>query len=296
MAYTKLFQSIVTSSIWTEDDKTRIVWITMLALADRHGEIQASIPGLARVSGVSIADTEGAIAKLLAPDPYSRTTDDEGRRIEKIEGGWALLNHAKYREMASDDDRKTKAAVRQKRFRDKESRNNNASVTPSNAPVTHESRQIPQAEAKADTEAKAKQEKIYTLTAAPVRSDAGLGKKQSTAARTTQALQEAQSVELDMLASTELKLAWIDWQEWRTERATSPLTGEKVSHWTARSARDAAKGLMAIAAKSESKAIDAIAYSISKRYTGIFERPSPLTASQPFGNPRPKNIYTGPVV
>ena len=170
MAYTKLFQSIVTSSIWTEDDKTRIVWITMLALADRHGEIQASIPGLARVSGVSIADTEGAIAKFLAPDPYSRTTDDEGRRIEKIEGGWALLNHAKYREMASDDDRKTKAAVRQKRFRDKESRNSNAFVTPSNATVTPESRQIPQAEA--ETEEKAKAEEKYTPP--PTRGEAEL--------------------------------------------------------------------------------------------------------------------------
>ena len=67
--YTKLFNSIVTSTIWTEDDKTRIVWITMLAIADQNGEVQASIPGLARLAAVSISDAEMAIAKFLGPDP-----------------------------------------------------------------------------------------------------------------------------------------------------------------------------------------------------------------------------------
>ena len=69
--YTKLFNSIVTSTIWTEDDKTRIIWITMLAMSDKNGEVQASIPGLARLSGISIEDTEKAIKKLMEPDAYS---------------------------------------------------------------------------------------------------------------------------------------------------------------------------------------------------------------------------------
>ena len=149
IGYTKLFSSIVTSTIWVESDRTRIVWITMLALADRNGEIQASIPGLARLAGVPIPDCEEAIAKFTAPDPYSRTPDDQGRRIEKIEGGWALLNHAKYREMASRDESKAANAERQHRHREKAKRNDtvtpsnalvtksNATVTKSNAEVTH---------------------------------------------------------------------------------------------------------------------------------------------------------------
>ena len=96
MSYTKLFNSIITSTIWTEDDKTRIVWITMLALADKYGEIQGSVPGIARIAGVSVEDACWAINKFLAPDPYSRTKDDEGRRIEEIDGGWALIDPAKY--------------------------------------------------------------------------------------------------------------------------------------------------------------------------------------------------------
>ena len=149
IGYTKLFSSIVTSTIWVESDRTRIVWITMLALADRNGEVQASIPGLARLAGVPIPDCEEAVAKFMAPDPYSRTLDDEGRRIEKIEGGWALLNHAKYREMASRDDSKAANAERQQRHREKAKRN--ATVTPSNAKVTH-TLHIAEAEAEAEAE------------------------------------------------------------------------------------------------------------------------------------------------
>jgi hypothetical protein len=130
-AYTKLFNSIVTSTIWTEDDKTRIVWITMLAMSDKNGEVHASIPGLARVAGVSVPDCENAISKLLSPDDYSRTPDFEGRRIAPIDGGWELLNHAKYRLMASREDAKAATAARVKRHRARKS-----DVTPCNGHVT----------------------------------------------------------------------------------------------------------------------------------------------------------------
>lgn len=155
MSYTKLFNSIITSTIWTEDDKTRILWITMLALADKNGEVQASIPGLARVAGMSVADCEAAINKFLGPDPYSRTPDDEGRRIEAIPGGFALLNHGKYREMASRDESIEANAERQRRYRERVKRNasvtdSNATVTPCHASVTDN---LHIAEAEADTEA-----------------------------------------------------------------------------------------------------------------------------------------------
>lgn len=152
MAYTKLFSSIIGSSIWLEDDQTRLVWITMLAMADRNGEVVVSVPGLAKFSGVSLEATERALEKFMSPDPHSRTKDDEGRRIEPIEGGWALLNHAKYRAMASKDESKQAAAIRQKRFRDKQKRNG---VTDSNATVTHD-RDIADADADSEADKKGK--------------------------------------------------------------------------------------------------------------------------------------------
>ena len=110
--YTKLFKSILASSIWSEDDQTRIVWITLLAMADKHGEVHASVPGLARLAGVPIAATETALQRFLSPDPYSRTPDNEGRRLLPMEGGWRIANHAKYRLMASREDEKAKTAAR----------------------------------------------------------------------------------------------------------------------------------------------------------------------------------------
>ena len=79
--YTKLFASIVTSTIWSEDDTTRILWITMLALADQHGHVAATVPGLARIAGISVEDTLTGIGRLLAADQFSRTTTNEGRRV-----------------------------------------------------------------------------------------------------------------------------------------------------------------------------------------------------------------------
>jgi hypothetical protein len=143
MGYTKLFSSIVASTIWREDDKTRIVWITLLAMADKNGEVQASVPGLADFARVTIKEARAALGKLMSPDEDSRTKTDEGRRIEEIDGGWLIINHAKYRHMASKDESKTAAAVRQKRYRERQKRNG---VTRSNGTVTHD-RDIAEAEA-----------------------------------------------------------------------------------------------------------------------------------------------------
>ena len=117
--YTKLFSSILGSTVWREPAATKVVWITMLAMKDLDGNVEASIPGLANFAGTTIDETETAIAKFLAPDPYSRTPDHEGRRIEPIDGGWRILNHGKYREKMSAEDMKAKAAVRQQRFRER---------------------------------------------------------------------------------------------------------------------------------------------------------------------------------
>lgn len=104
--FTKLFSSIVTSTIWQEDDKTRIVWITLLALADAQGRVEGSVPGLAHVAHVGLGECEHALERLSSPDPYSRTKDFEGRRIEAIDGGWQILNYAKYRERRDPEARR----------------------------------------------------------------------------------------------------------------------------------------------------------------------------------------------
>lgn len=115
--FTKLFASITESTIWDEDAETCKVWITMLAMADRYGQVMASIPGLANRSRVSIERVRSALQKFLQPDPESRTKDLEGRRVEEIDGGWRLVNHAKYRAIGNQDERRQYKAQKQKEYR-----------------------------------------------------------------------------------------------------------------------------------------------------------------------------------
>lgn len=148
-AFTKLFSSITDSSIWSEDSDTRVVWVTMLAMADQFGRVHAAIPGLAKRAMVSVQKTEEAIQKFLLPDPYSRTKDHEGRRIEVIGGGWRLLNHEMYRNLRSEDDRKEQNRLAQQRRREKLKNVSNSSANVS----TGQQNQPPSAQAEAYTEA-----------------------------------------------------------------------------------------------------------------------------------------------
>lgn len=106
MGYTKLFSSIVASTIWREDDKTRIVWITMLAMKNERHIVEASIPGLADMARVSLKECEAALGKLEGPDKYSRNQENKGRRIEPCPGGWLILNGEHYRQLLSADERR----------------------------------------------------------------------------------------------------------------------------------------------------------------------------------------------
>jgi len=75
----------------------------MLAMADRKGRVFGSIPGLANRARISLESAEDSINRFLSPDKYSRTENNEGRRIEKIKGGWRLLNYQAYREMQDEE-------------------------------------------------------------------------------------------------------------------------------------------------------------------------------------------------
>lgn len=120
--YTKLFSSLITSTIWREPDHVRIVWITMLALADKNGEVQGSIPGLSDMARVSLKDCQDALLALESPDEWSRTKDHEGKRIETIDGGWMVLNHPKYRRIMSADERREYNRLKKAEQRERESK------------------------------------------------------------------------------------------------------------------------------------------------------------------------------
>lgn len=137
--YNKLFTKILDSSIWLEPTPTRVIWITMLAAMDEHGFVQfASIPNLAHRAILSIPETEEAVKVLESPDPNSSDPDNEGRRIERVPGGWMILNSAKYRVMVNRVVIQEQTRERVRRHREKKAGNVpetacNAAVTPSEA-------------------------------------------------------------------------------------------------------------------------------------------------------------------
>jgi hypothetical protein len=98
MGFTKLDNGIILSSIWSEPLATRVVWITMLAMSDRNGFVSCSYPGLQRSANVTPDEFDIAIKALESPDPHSRTPDNEGRRIKRVDGGFFILNYTHYRE------------------------------------------------------------------------------------------------------------------------------------------------------------------------------------------------------
>jgi hypothetical protein len=135
--YVKLFGSILDSSIWAEDNDTRILWITMLVMADAEGLVIAAPGALAYRARISVAGFKRAIKVLESPDLESKSQDYGGRRVERIDGGWQILNYQKYREIRTLE--QMRSAERQARHRAKNRVTDNVTdeaghdVTPSDA-------------------------------------------------------------------------------------------------------------------------------------------------------------------
>lgn len=117
MPFAKLDHGIIKSSIWSEPPATRVVWITMLAIKDENGFVSTSRSGLCRLCNVTQLEFDAAISCLESPDIESRTPDNDGRRIDKIDGGWIILNNDKYR--LHDDIQRDKTRERVRKYREK---------------------------------------------------------------------------------------------------------------------------------------------------------------------------------
>lgn len=153
MSYSKLHSSIVNSSLWTQADSVRVLFVTLLAIADREGYIYGSKIGLSRIANIKADDIDFSFSTLLLPDPDScdliRSPENEGKRLEEISGGFRLLNYEYYRGLRDDDERREQNKQAQKRFRDKQSATVSNSK-PASAKVTQGQKIVSPAEAEAD--------------------------------------------------------------------------------------------------------------------------------------------------
>lgn len=108
---------LLNSTLWEEAPEVRLVFISMLAIADRAGFVDcpAGVPTLARRINLPTDYIERALAILEAPDPRSRSKSEEGRRLLRKDGGWLVvtyMDHREYRTHKQEADRKRIAAQR----------------------------------------------------------------------------------------------------------------------------------------------------------------------------------------
>lgn len=108
---------ILSSSIWSESATTKLVWLTLLILCDTDGYVGAALPGIAHAAGVTREECEEALAILQQPDPDSRTQSHDGRRLERVERGWLVLNFREHLDRLSRERAKSRDRVRKHRAR-----------------------------------------------------------------------------------------------------------------------------------------------------------------------------------
>jgi hypothetical protein len=116
--YTPLFGKIVDSSLWDEDDVVVKVFLTMLAKKDMDDVVRASAYNIARWARKTEAKVLRALEVLSSPDKRRLEPQaNEGRRIEKVEGGWLILNGAYYRKLMQEANRREYQRKKQAEYR-----------------------------------------------------------------------------------------------------------------------------------------------------------------------------------
>ena len=141
MAFVKLDCRILDSTLWP-DREARELFITALLMAKpcmlltvtpslrvreltetgfevppgRYGMVDAASSGIIRRAGMELEPGLAALERLGEPEPLTTSAAYAGRRLVRVDGGFIVLNFAKYR------DKDHTAAIRAKRYREKKQR------------------------------------------------------------------------------------------------------------------------------------------------------------------------------
>ena len=87
MGFTKLDEGIIFSSIMSEDDAVFKVWAILLATCKQDGISPISSAFLETLTRKAEPEISRCLTVLSSPDPKSRSTNEDGRRIERVDGG-----------------------------------------------------------------------------------------------------------------------------------------------------------------------------------------------------------------
>lgn len=159
--YGKIFASLYKGTMRGQSNAI-LVFTYMLATCDIAGIVDTHFSAIASDTGLTDDQVRKACEWLEKPDPDSRSPDEGGRRIVRVDDhrtwGWRIVNYAKYRAMRNEDDRReqnrqAQARRRAKLAKDEGKKSAHGLTLADGGDSQHVSAQSAQAEADADAEA-----------------------------------------------------------------------------------------------------------------------------------------------
>lgn len=121
--YAKLFASLYQGTLRGRSHEI-LVFTNLLAHCDITGHVDKHFKAIAEETGLSIDEVKAAIVNLESPDHESRSPEAEGARIIQADAhrawGWRVVNHAKYRAIRNEEDRREQNRLSQERWRNKQ--------------------------------------------------------------------------------------------------------------------------------------------------------------------------------
>lgn len=107
--YAKIFESIYDGTL-VEDWRALVTFEQMLILSDPDGILDVTAASISRRTGIPLKIINAGIDVLEKPDPNSRTPDEGGRRVVRLDQhrawGWRIVNHKKYKGIRNAQDRR----------------------------------------------------------------------------------------------------------------------------------------------------------------------------------------------
>jgi len=107
--YVPIADSFFESSIMREELPVRFVMLALIRLALRagaDGKVDIDPQMFAMSINMPLADVEAAIRRLMEPDPFSSSPDEDGRRIAPVDPArpfryWRIVNWEKYQHIVA---------------------------------------------------------------------------------------------------------------------------------------------------------------------------------------------------
>ena len=138
--FAKVFEQILDSSL-AEEYQTRHIFMDLLVLANRFGEVDMTAEAIARRTNVPLQIIQDAICKLCKPDVNSRSTAHAGRRLIPLAAGrkwgWKIVNFMAYHNLRDEEARRDYMRIYMQKRRAKKGPPVNTPLATCKPPLAH---------------------------------------------------------------------------------------------------------------------------------------------------------------